>query len=307
VSLATDGVLVVDKPAGPTSHDVVAVARRALGTPKVGHTGTLDPMATGVLVLVVGRATRLARYLAGDVKSYDAQVTFGRTTDTYDALGTTTLETGERPEEAAVVAALAGFTGPFEQRPPAYSAKKVGGETAYKLARRDLPVALAPVAVVVHALTLGHYADGVATVTVRASAGFYVRSLAHDLGEALGTGAHLSALRRTEAGAFALAEAVSWEVLARGGEGARAGLQPIDRLLPELPGVVLSSDDVARARHGQTVQSFLPPEVLAGPVRLLDGAARLIGIAEATRGDSARLTQASVNAPVTLQPVVILG
>lgn len=307
MSLAADGVLVVDKPTGPTSHDVVAVARRALRTPKVGHTGTLDPMATGVLVLVVGRATRLARYMAGDVKSYDAHVTFGRATDTYDALGATTHETGRHPDEAALAAALAGFTGPFQQLPPAYSAKKVGGEAAYKLARRDLPVALVPVAVVVHALTLGHYAGGVAALTVRASAGFYVRSLAHDLGALLGTGAHLSALRRTRAGAFSLADAVSWEVLARGGEAARAGLLPIDRLLPALPGVVLSSDDVARARHGQTVQSPLPAAVLAGPVRLLDEAARLIGIAEAAPPASTRPAPGSVDAPVTLQPVVILG
>ena len=301
MSLAADGVLVVDKPSGPTSHDVVAVARRALGTAKVGHTGTLDPMATGVLVLVVGRATRLARYMAGDEKTYDAQVTFGRATNTYDALGAATLETGRHPDEAALVAALTGFTGRFPQTPPAYSAKKVGGEAAYKRARRDAPVRLEPVPVVVHALTLGHYADGVATLTVRASAGFYVRSLAHDLGALLGTGAHLSALRRTQAGAFALADALSWEVLARGGDAARAGMLPIDRLLPDLPGVVLSSDDVARARHGQTVQSPLPAEALAGPVRLVDELARLIGIAEVSPPTSAR------PALVTLQPVVILG
>ncbi len=157
----------------------------------------------------------------------------------------------------------------------------MGGEAAYKLARRDLPVALAPVAVVVHDLTLGHYAEGVATLSVRASAGFYVRSLAHDLGERLGTGAHLSALRRTQAGAFALADALSWEVLARGGEAAAAGLLPIDRLLPNLPAVVLSADDAARVRHGQTVQAAGPAGALSGPVRLLDEDARLIGIAEA--------------------------
>lgn len=302
-----DGVLVVDKPAGPTSHDVVAVARRALRTPKVGHTGTLDPMATGVLVLVVGRATRLARYLAGDVKRYDAQVTFGRATDTYDALGATTVETGQHPDEATLVAALTGFTGAFQQTPPAYSAKKVGGEAAYKRARRDLPVALVPVAVVVHDLTLTHYADGVAALTVRASAGFYVRSLAHDLGVLLGTGAHLSALRRTQAGAFALAEAVSWEVLARGGDGAQAGLVPIDRLLPDLPGVVLSPGDAARARHGQSVQSAWPAGALAGPVRLLDEATRLIGIAETAPVTSARPEPVPVASPVTLRPVVILG
>ena len=301
MSVAADGVLVVDKPAGPTSHDVVAVARRALRTPKVGHTGTLDPMATGVLVLVVGRATRLARYMAGDVKTYDAEITFGRATDTYDALGATSLDSGRQPQPAALLAALSGFTGPLQQTPPAYSAKKVGGEAAYKLARRDAPVHLAPVPVVVHALTLGHYANGVATLTVRASAGFYVRSLAHDLGMLLGTGAHLSALRRTQAGAFALADAVPWEVLAAGGEAARAGLLPIDRLLPDLPGVVLSPDDVACARHGQTVQAPVALEAQAGPVRLVDEGARLIGIAVV------KAPATPPPAPVTLQPVVILG
>jgi tRNA pseudouridine55 synthase len=300
VSTPVDGVLVVDKPSGPTSHDVVSVARRALGTAKVGHTGTLDPMATGVLVLVVGRATRLARYMAGDVKVYQATLAFGRATDTYDALGATTLDTGRHPEREALVAALTGFSGRILQTPPAYSAKKIGGEAAYRLARRATPVRPATVEVVVHALELTGYEHGVATLTVGVSSGFYVRSLAHDLGELLGTGAHLSALRRTAAGAFALPQATSWEALAGGGAAARAGLVPIDRLLPGLPAVVLSSDDGARVRHGRTVQASLPPGEVGAAVRLLDGADRLIGIAERARqperGDSLAV----------LQPVVVL-
>ncbi len=149
---APDGVLIVDKASGPTSHDVVAVGRRALGTSRVGHTGTLNPMATGVLVLVAGRATRLARFMAHDDKEYVARVAFGRATTTYDAEGATTRETGQTPEREALVARLAANLGPQLQTPPAYSAKKVGGEVAYRAARRDAPLELRPVPVVVHAL-----------------------------------------------------------------------------------------------------------------------------------------------------------
>ena len=294
-----DGVLGVDKPRGPTSHDVVSVARRALGTSKVGHTGTLDPMATGVLALVVGRATRLARYMAGDVKTYEAEVTFGSATDTYDAQGTVTLTTGRHPGREALVMALEGFSGSMQQTPPAYSAKKIGGEAAYRLARRDTPVLPAPVAVVVHALVLDSYADGVATLVVRVSSGFYVRSLAHDLGAQLGTGAHLSALRRTRAGAFGLPDATSWDALRHGGDGARMGLLAIDRLLPELSAVVLSADDAARVRHGQTVQVVLAAEGATGALRLLDQDGQLIGMAEAVAPAGGAAT--------IVRPVVILS
>ncbi|MEP7118592.1 MAG: tRNA pseudouridine(55) synthase TruB [Acidobacteriota bacterium] len=296
-----DGVLVVDKPSGPTSHDVVSVARRALGTPKVGHTGTLDPLATGVLPLVVGRATRLARYMTGDVKVYEARVTFGRATDTYDAMGASTLDTGRHPAPEALAAALVPFSGPQRQTPPAYSAKKIGGEAAYKLARRDAAVVPAAVTVVVHALDLVAYEAGVATFTLRVSSGFYVRSLAHDLGVALGTGAHLSALRRTQAGAFTLAAALSWEGLVGGGPPARAAVLPIDGLLPSLPAVVLSPEQAARARHGQCVQALLPPYAGALPVRLVDEHGRLIGLAEPGPAPGAAALLSS------LQPVVILG
>ncbi len=301
MSASSDGVLVIDKPAGPTSHDVVAVGRRALGTPKVGHTGTLDPMATGVLVLVVGRATRLARYMTGDVKVYEAQVTFGRSTDTYDALGATTADSGRYPERDALDAALTAFTGAIVQTPPAYSAKKIGGEAAYKLARRDEAVLPAPVTVTVHALALTDYAAGVATLTVRVSSGFYVRSLAHDLGARLGTGAHLSALRRTQAGAFGLNDALTWEALVAGGAAARAAVLPIDRLLPDVPSVTLTPADAARVRHGQTVQAGLPPGTAGPAIRLLGEDGRLIGMAEASP------QPASSVAPSILQPVVILG
>ena len=301
MSTPTDGVLVVDKPSGPTSHDVVAVARRALGTPRVGHTGTLDPIATGVLALVVGRATRLARYMAGDVKTYEAQVTFGQATDTYDSQGTVTRDEGRHPNRDALAVALERFSGHIRQTPPAYSAKKIGGHAAYRLARRNTPVLPAAVDVVVHDLRLAAYEGGVATLIVRVSSGFYVRSLAHDLGTLLDTGAHLSALRRTQAGAFDLAGALSWDTLVRGGAAARQALVPIDRLLTAMPAVVLASNDAARVRHGQTVQATLPPDASDSPVRLVDEAALLIGIAEA------RPCPAGSIGPSVLQPVVILS
>jgi tRNA pseudouridine55 synthase len=208
---AVNGVLVVDKPLGPTSHDVVARARRALGTPRVGHTGTLDPQATGVLPLVVGKATRLAQFLSASVKEYDALVAFGRATDTYDAAGAVTEETGRQPSAEAVEAALERFRGAFLQAPPAYSAKKVDGERAYARARRAEAVTPAPVAVTVERLELTGWDGDLVCLRVRASAGFYVRSLAHDLGAALGTGAHLAGLRRILAGAFTLDDAVPFE------------------------------------------------------------------------------------------------
>lgn len=297
-----DGVLVVDKPSGPTSHDVVATARRVLRTPRIGHTGTLDPLATGVLVLVLGRATRLARFMAHDVKGYRAEVTFGRTTSTYDAAGVTTGETGLTPDRDAVVRLLTRLTGPQLQMPPAYSAKKLGGEVAHRAARRDAPLDLPAAPVTAHALTLVAWDDGVAAIAMEVSAGYYVRSFAHDLGQALGTGAYLSGLRRTRAGAFSLSDAVSWETLATRGEALASALVPLDRLVPGLPAAVLTPDLAAKARHGQSVQAEvtgLPDET--GAIRLVDAEGHLVGIAEpaaARVGDATR---------TLLQPLVILG
>lgn len=301
MSAPPDGVLVVDKGQGPTSHDVVAVARRALGTSRVGHTGTLDPMATGVLVLVAGRATRLARFMTHDVKSYVAHVTFGRSTTTCDAEGETSRETGLVPDRAALSALVATKVGPQLQTPPAYSAKKVGGEVAHEAARRDAPLVLAPVPVVVHALSLDAYDGGIATLTMTVSAGFYVRALAHDLGEALGTGAHLSALRRTRAGAFTLGDAVSWATLATAARGSlTTALLPIDRMLPDLPAAHLSAEAAAKVRHGQSVQATITGDSTTGPVRLVDEAGHLIAMAEPVGA-------IDPGARRFLQPVVVLG
>lgn len=252
-----DGVLIIDKPAGPTSHDVVARARRALREKRIGHTGTLDPMATGVLPLVIGRATRLASLLSSSEKEYEAGVRLGSATDTYDAAARLT-EGGAPPAAPAIEAAqvesgLAGFRGTFEQMPPPYSAKKVGGVPAYKLARKNQPTALSPVQVSVRELTLLGLEDGLVRLRVISTAGFYVRSLAHDLGQVLGCGAHLETLRRTRAGTFGLDRAVPLDALERTPEAAVTRLIPLSELLPGLPAVQLTARGAERASHGNSV------------------------------------------------------
>src|SRR5437667_4675740 len=197
-----DGLLIIDKPKGPTSHDVVARVRRAIGERRVGHTGTLDPAASGVLPLVIGRATRLARFLSAGDKCYEAVIRLGFSTDTGDATGTplSTAPRGPMPSRADIDSALDAFRGTFMQQPPAYSAKKVDGTRSYRLARRSKrqsprvsarPALPAAVQVATRATDIVSVEDGTLTLRVSCSAGFYVRSLAHDLGERLGTGGHL--------------------------------------------------------------------------------------------------------------------
>jgi tRNA pseudouridine55 synthase len=289
------GVLIVDKPAGPTSHDVVAVARRALGISKIGHTGTLDPLATGVLPLVVGRATRLASLMTGAEKEYLARVAFGESTETYDsekASGSQEATGRKVPEsQGAIAEALVEFRGTYSQMPPPFSAKKIAGTPAYKLARQQKPVELKPVQVTVKELELCGYADGVAELRLVCSSGFYVRSLAHDLGQRLGCGAHLESLRRTRAGAFEDADAVPLDTIVREGAVAAQRLIPLDRLLTELPSVVLTDDGVRRASHGNALgpQDLHPPSpdgLLAAStrLRLLNRHGGLLGIAEPVDG-----------------------
>jgi tRNA pseudouridine55 synthase len=249
-----DGALVVDKPGGLTSHDVVAALRRRLGGPKIGHTGTLDPMATGVLPLLVGRATRLAQFVAGAAKTYEARVRFGWATTTYDALGEPAGTAVEATvDTAAVERALDAFRGTFTQRPPAFSAKKVDGHRAYDLARADKAPELPPVQVTVHHLEVLGVDAGTADLRLTCSAGFYVRSLAHDLGQALGCGAHLAALRRTASGPFTIDRA--WALGDLLGEGASpsAAVMPMADVLPELPVVRLDEATVERVRRGLEV------------------------------------------------------
>lgn len=251
---AVDGALVVDKPAGLTSHDVVASVRRRLRGAKIGHTGTLDPLATGVLPLLVGRATRLAQFLAGAAKTYEARVRFGWATTTYDALGEPTGEPLDVAVDGpALDRVLERFRGTFAQRPPAFSAKKVDGHRAYDLARADRAPELAAVDVTVHHLEVLALDGPSVDLRVTCSAGFYVRSLAHDLGVALGTGAHLAALRRTASGPFTIERAWTLSALLGDGEWPDGALVPMADLLPDLPVVQLDAATVERVRRGQEV------------------------------------------------------
>ena len=258
---ALDGVLVVDKPEGPTSHDVVTLTRRVLGVSRIGHTGTLDPMATGVLPLVIGRATRLAQFLTASDKTYEATIAFGRTTDTYDARGREVASCAQRPTRGQLDAAVANFRGEFQQTPPAYSAKNIDGERSYELARKAArkawsslpadaqsakagdpatPIRPKAVTVATRDLEVTSFDGDTARLSMTVTAGFYVRSLAHDLGEALGCGAILVALRRTRSGEFGLEPAVPLaELLESERENLATRILPMSALLRELPAVTL--------------------------------------------------------------------
>lgn len=285
-----NGVLVIDKPAGPTSHDVVARVRNTLGTRRIGHTGTLDPLATGVLPLVIGAATRLASLLSGDEKEYVAGIRLGLATDTYDAAG----RDGIPPPPAGITVAdieraLEDFRGTFEQMPPPYSAKKIDGIRAYKLARKRTPVQPPAARVTVHHLAIENCGNGLVVLRVRASAGFYVRSLAHDLGQKLGCGGHLETLRRVRAGTFVEQDSVALSVVERDrGEAARRIVR-LEQLLPDIPAVVLSDRDRERVTHGGDVAEAPPagdPRPIVGGDftrprrRLFDTAGRLVALAE---------------------------
>jgi len=256
-----DGVLVIDKPQGLTSHDVVAAARRALRESRIGHTGTLDPLATGVLPLAIGRATRLVRFLMSSDKDYLATIRFGATTDSYDADGEETSRSDRHPDQVAVDAALAKLRGRYEQLPPAFSAKKVAGRRAYDLARRNEHVTLSPVPVEVTRADVVAFDGWSVQLAVTCSAGFYVRSFAHDLGEAVGTGAYLAALQRTRSGEFRIEEATSLDELFGDADtpGAREGsreavldwLIPMGELLQGLPAVVVSEEGRVWVGHGR--------------------------------------------------------
>jgi tRNA pseudouridine55 synthase len=251
----TSGLLLVDKPSGPTSHDVVAIIRRGTGQKRVGHAGTLDPLATGLLVVCLGSATRLSEYLLGKPKQYRARVRLGQTTNTYDAQGEFVSESPLLPTRERVEAALAGFRGPIQQRPPAFSAIKRAGQKSYELARRGEAVDLAPRPVEIMELALTDWQPPECELTVTCSAGTYMRSLAHDLGQTLGCGAHLAALRRTASGAFSLAQAVALnEVRAEFDSGAwLRRLLPPEAAIAELPVVRLSAAEAARVGHGGPV------------------------------------------------------
>jgi tRNA pseudouridine55 synthase len=300
-----NGVLVIDKPCGPTSHDVVDYVRRTLKLRRVGHTGTLDPFASGVLPLCLGKATRLAAHLAKDEKRYRATVRFGFATTTDDLtgepLGPARAGSIERERLAAACAPLTGST---LQRPPAFSAKRIGGQRAYRLARRGLSVEQPAVPVTVFSLTLLNCEADRAELAVHCSAGTYVRALARDLGEALGVGAHLIALRRLACGPFTEAEAVSLPCLEK---ECPARLIPLRALLTAWPSVRVGSEGVTALRHGReltpalTLQGF--PAAAGGPLRVLDPSGELIALATPRGFDEAG---ARATAERTLHPDTVL-
>jgi len=300
-----DGLLVIDKPAGPTSHDVVARLRRVLRERRIGHTGTLDPLATGVLPLVIGRATRLARFLSGSEKSYEAVVRLGFATDSGDSEGSplgASFE-GPWPTREVISEALSAFRGQFLQHPPAFSAKKIAGQRSYDLARRDVartsevigmysrsasevqPKPLAPVSVTVAKLDITDVDTDHVSLTLACSAGFYVRALAHDLGERLGTGAHLVALRRTRVGSVTLDDAVSLEAAERDPAAIVARVIPMSQMLTDLPAMTLDSEAIRLAVNGRDLDSGVP-NLSCLYVRLMDQAGDLVAIAEPAVSDA---------------------
>jgi tRNA pseudouridine55 synthase len=284
-----DGVLVVAKPAGPTSHDVVALVRRLASTRRIGHGGTLDPFAAGVLPLFLGQATRLVEYHLGDEKSYRATMCFGSSSTTDDLDGELTLIEGPGPTREAVLDGLAAFVGPQLQQPPPYSAVQVGGRRAYKIARAGEIPELRPRSVMIHRLELLSWDSTdplrpIAEVEVRCSAGTYVRAIARDLGTRLGSGAYLCGLVRTASGPFTIEGAVSLDTLrtaaAAGPDGVRELLLPSDVGLDAIPAIQLSDAEVADAAMGR----FVRPEAGVGeaqagsPIRLLDSLGRIVGM-----------------------------
>lgn len=263
-----DGVLIVDKPEGWTSHDAVGKVRRLAGTKRVGHLGTLDPMATGVLPLVVGHATRLAQFYMKSGKTYDAVVRFGWSTDTYDRDGKPTSPVTE-PEidRAELEKQLQNFSGVFAQTPPPISAKKIGGTPAYKLARKNLPVELKPVEVTIRSIELVHLEGPEARLVASCSAGTYMRAIAHDLGKALGCGAFLKTLRRTVSGEFTLEQArtiVQLEELAKESRLEEA-LIPAAQLLPDFPSEYVDALTAGQIRQGRDFR--VSPFRVRGPAR----------------------------------------
>ena len=278
-------MMIVDKPAGWTSHDVVAKVRRIAGERSVGHLGTLDPLATGVLPLVLGRMTRLCQFYTASEKAYEGTIRLGVATDTYDADG----EPVGEPQLVQVtleqvIAATAPLLGPIRQLPPPFSAKKIHGVPAYKLARRKQEVELQPVDVEVKEFTVSKLDGDMLEFRCRVSSGTYVRSLAHELGRRLGAGAHLASLRRTAVAEFTAEQAHTLEEIAQAAVGDRLAdlfVHP-RRVLPHIPSVTATEEDVAKIRHGRTVNL---PEMSRSPwVKVFAGQAELVCLARRVAG-----------------------
>jgi tRNA pseudouridine55 synthase len=279
-----NGAIVVDKPAGWTSHDVVNRLRRLAGTKKIGHLGTLDPLATGVLPLLLNRATRLAQYFTRNDKVYEGVVRFGWSTDTYDADGSPTSPvTHPMLSGADIERALECFRGTFEQKPPAISAKKVQGRPAYQAARRNLTVELPPVRVTVYELKILSAEENAVRIRVHCTAGTYLRSLAHDAGQILGCGAFLESLRRIQSGPFHLDQARTLEELGELAAEHRLheALVPAAQLLPEFPCETVDQITETQIRQGRDFR--VSPFRTRGDARFikaLNHAGELVAIGE---------------------------
>lgn len=265
----SDGILLVDKPAGVSSQDAVTVVRRARGGVRAGHTGTLDPFATGLLIVALGSATRLIRFLPAEPKVYRATIAFGTQTDSDDATGVVVAE-GPLPDDATIRGAIPKLTGTIEQLPPAYSARYVGGQRAYVVARTGQLPDLAPSTITVSAWDVESIDDGRLTAVITCGSGTYIRALARDLGRLCGTVAHLESLRRISIGPFAVRDAVAPDESA----GAPV-LRPADALIGMARQVVMS-DDVTRVNHGRPVAAHEPGESVA----LIDESGELVAVAE---------------------------
>jgi tRNA pseudouridine55 synthase len=291
-----NGLLVLDKPAGMTSHDVVEIVRRATGERSIGHLGTLDPMATGVLPLLLGRYTRLAQFFGTAEKSYAGTIRFGFATDTFDAEGTPAAEPAPLELNLEQLRALATrFHGEMLQMPPIFSAKKIAGVSAHKLARAGKPVEVKPARIFIHRFKLLSLSANCARFEMQVSAGGYVRSVAHELGQLAGCGAHLSELRRTQAGAFSLAQAISLDEL----KSLAANLPELERrlphprtLLPEMPSITVDEQTSGKLRNG--MQANLPDFSGAAQVKVFTSPTELLGIAKRIAG-------------TLMQPIVVLG
>jgi tRNA pseudouridine55 synthase len=292
--MVMNGLLILDKPAGMTSHDVVAIVRRATGEKSIGHLGTLDPMATGVLPLLLGKYTRLAQYFGQAEKSYTGAIRFGFATDTFDAEGVATacpVALAKTLEELQGLAKR--FHGVMDQMPPVFSAKKINGVPAHKLARAGKEVAVKPARITIHRFELLELDEETASFAMQVSAGGYVRSVAHELGQMAGCGAHLFALRRTQAGAFTLAQAIPLEELkAMTAQEVEARLPHPQTLLPEMPAVTVSEQTAGRIRNGMQVNV---PEFSQAPlVKVFTGPRDLLAIGRRIAG-------------TLIQPVVVMA
>jgi tRNA pseudouridine55 synthase len=289
-----DGVLVVAKPSGPTSHDVVGLVRRLSSTRRVGHGGTLDPFAAGVLPVFLGRATRLVEYHLGASKRYRATICFGETSTTDDIDGDRTTIEGPPVTRVAVEAALAAMTGPLRQVPPVYSAVQVAGRRAYQMARAGEAVELAPRDVTIHELAMLEWDDTdparpTAVVDVACSAGTYIRALARDLGARLETGAYLGALVRTASGGFRLEDAIPFDVLrehaADGPAGIARVMRPIDAGLEDLPHAPITDDEIRRLGEGLITAPKTPLVPRDAPLVLAVGPdGRVVAVCRAVSG-----------------------